>query len=520
MLNNSKTRILVKNTSYIFIGKIITQIFGFIVTILVIQKLSVELFGTFNFLIATYVIFSVLLISPLITVLNRYIPEFISANDKSSLKKIILLSFAALIIGLFIISVLIIIFQTSFESFFNINNFGKYLLPFLFYTISISVNTLAVASITSMLLHKYFVILQIISSIIRAIIYIILLPILNVNIMLIIEAISLLVIALPSIFIISNNIKKITGEAVRDNKIHNLRKRIFRFTFFSSINELGAGIIGPTSDFFIISAIGSNYVLGLYSFSYRIFKLVYQILPLQNFLTIVRPLFFNRFSNKDRINEMNSIYNLMVKWMIPIFLFPVLLFLVFGNNIINYIFDPKYLKAYWVTVVLLLSGLVTAFFYPLGLIIQLYEKMEYAFYSKLVVIFSIIVGVFFMKIWGIVGVAVATFLGGLLKNMFMFHFIKKIVPIKYKFKEFKNYIFVSIILFGLFYFTNYFITNLFILICFSILFSISFIVIFIILHPFNNNEMIMLDKIANSSKLIVTIKPIVIFIHNIKNFFM
>ncbi len=47
----SRAKILVKNTAWIYVGKLFTQLFGVIATILVIRKLSVDVFGTYNFLI-------------------------------------------------------------------------------------------------------------------------------------------------------------------------------------------------------------------------------------------------------------------------------------------------------------------------------------------------------------------------------------------------------------------------------------------------------------------------------------
>jgi len=47
----SHARILVKNTAWIYAGKPATQLFGIIATILVIRKLAVDVYGTYNFLL-------------------------------------------------------------------------------------------------------------------------------------------------------------------------------------------------------------------------------------------------------------------------------------------------------------------------------------------------------------------------------------------------------------------------------------------------------------------------------------
>lgn len=46
---SSAANTLVNNAKWIYVSKIATQLFSVITTILVIRKLSVDVFGTFNF---------------------------------------------------------------------------------------------------------------------------------------------------------------------------------------------------------------------------------------------------------------------------------------------------------------------------------------------------------------------------------------------------------------------------------------------------------------------------------------
>ena len=515
MKNDSKAHLLVKNTSWIYIGKIISQILGLVVTIFVIRKLSVSVYGTFNFLVASVFIFSIFGLSPLVSVLNRYIPEFVANNDYIKLKKLILSSFFLSLIVLIILIILLITFKNFYGSFFHIKDFDLYLYPFVLFIIFSIQKVFFTTVLASLLLHKYISILEIFYSLFSMILYIIYLPVLNVNIMLNIGIILAILYVIGSFIVLYRYRKTISFDDYSSEHSFN-KKRIARYGAFSLFNEIGAGVVGKSSDYFIISAIGSQYAVGLYAFAQKIQKVVFKIFPLKNFFTVIRPIFIQKFSKNLKRDEFIQTYNFMIKFMIPLFLFPILYFLIFGNEVITYIFDPKYLDSYWVTILVLFLGINIAIFYPIGLTIQLFEKMEYALYSKITVVFSIIAGIYLMKIWGIFGVALATLIGDLLKNLSMFFMIRKKAPIVYRFKEMINYLYISIFLGGSFYLINPLLTNVFKLIIFSVLFASIYLILNIMFHPYNAEDILLLNKIAGSSKITKKLKFIIINIYSIK----
>ena len=85
MDNKSKTELLVNNTLWMYISKIIVQLFGFIVSVLIIRKLSVTEYGTYTFLLSLFFIVQILIINPIGSVLNRYIPELINNKHYNKL---------------------------------------------------------------------------------------------------------------------------------------------------------------------------------------------------------------------------------------------------------------------------------------------------------------------------------------------------------------------------------------------------------------------------------------------------
>ena len=517
MNNQSKVKILTKNTTWIYISKIFTQLFGFIVTIFVIRKLAVETWGTYNFLLSSFIIFRLLGLSPFLAVFNRYIPEIIQNREYNKLKKIIIYGLVLSVIAIFIVLIGVYNFRMQYGEFFNIENFKIYFLSFMLYVCAESFYELVKAILTSLLLHKHFSIITILGSIFSSLALIYFLPSLNVITLLSIRALLVTFYFIAATFVLLRYYKSLE---LHVNKTHGTPvtfKRVARYGLFSSVNELGAGIVGKTSDYFIIAAIGNPYYIGLYAFAFKLYSLIYKILPLADFKTIIKPLFFQKFSedyyNKD---EFVQIFNFMIKVLLPIFLFPTLYFFIFGKAIITYIYDPKYLEAYWVACIIMLSNVFIAFYYPLGFTIQLKERVDISLYSKIVVVFSITAGIIGMKFYNILGVAIATTIGDLLKYIFMYILIRNKADIVYKFYELKNYLFISANLILIFYFTQSLINNIWKLICISIIFAGITVVLLIIFHPFNHKDIIMVKRISESSKIIKLIKPFVVKISQLK----
>ena len=238
----------------------------------------------------------------------------------------------------------------------------------------------------------------------------------------------------------------------------------------SFVNELGVGVVGKTSDYFIVAALSNPYNVGLYAFAHKIYEMIIKLLPFRDFQTVVRPLFFQKYVNDYKVDEFRNTFVFMIKVLIPLYVIPVVYFF-FGKQIISIIFDSKYVDAYWVTVIILSSNLFTAFFFPLSLFAQLKERMDVLLYSKITVVFSLVAGIYGMKYFGILGVATASLVGDFLKNSIILFFLRKYQEIKYNFNNYSNYIIILLTLTPFFLLT-FFDLNVLLLIILSHLFLV------------------------------------------------
>ncbi len=88
-MTDSKAKTLIHNTKWIYISKIVTQILGLVATVLVIRKLSVDIFGTYNILLNSFIVFQIFAVSSVSNIFNRYIPELIANKEYRKFRKFV-----------------------------------------------------------------------------------------------------------------------------------------------------------------------------------------------------------------------------------------------------------------------------------------------------------------------------------------------------------------------------------------------------------------------------------------------
>jgi O-antigen/teichoic acid export membrane protein len=142
------------------------------------------------------------------------------------------------------------------------------------------------------------------------------------------------------------------------------------------------------------------------------------------------------------------------------------------------------------------------------------ERIDIAFYSKIVVVFSIIAGIYGMKYFGIVGVALATVTGNLLRNLFMFFVFKKQVKINYFFKEYLNVLFALVIIIVPFMFVVKFIDGVVTFLILNAIFAVVTLVVLTVLHPYNAMDLVYLEKIVSRSKFLRMVSRFILKIYS------
>ena len=489
---------IVKNTKWVYIAKIFAQVFNFISVILVVRNIEVSVFGTYNLLLNTFFIFQILGLSAIINIFNRYIPEIVEHQRKKQLLRLVNTGYKIAFLLLVVLVIALVLFQDAFVEVFKVENFNQFIIALICYIVANFMKVLIDTILKSVLLHKKVALTTMFVIFMRTILYIVFIDSLTVELLLYIEAglFGFYSIYGYSIFIrYLKNLKfdKPTAE-IKDPVTY---KRIKKYGLYSIINEFGLGLVGNKFNYFIVSAFTNPILLGIFAFASRINKLIFKLLPFKDFQSIIRPIFYKKFTGNYKLEEFHNNFAFMIKILLPIYVFPIVFFILFGQDMINFVFGDEYISSYALIVILLSTNFFVAFFYPLGLTAYLKERMDYLLYSKIAVLVSIFIAIVGVKYYGLYAVVLAYFFGSLVKNLVLWFFMRRYKEIKYRFNDYKNFIviFLCLIPWGvILYYDISIVWNLVLAIAF-VLYSL---IVFINFLPYNEYDLNVLEKLGGS----------------------
>lgn len=489
---------IVNNTKWVYIAKIFAQIFNFISVILVVRNIEVSVFGTYNLLLNTFFIFQILGLSAIINIFNRYIPEIIQHQKKKQLLKLVNTGYKISILLLILLIIALVLIQDIFARIFNIDNFNQFILPLICYIVANFMKLLIDTILKSLLLHKKVALTTMFIIFLRTTLYIIFVNSLTVQLLLYIEAGICAFYSSYGYYIFIRYLKRLSFDessvVINDSVTF---KRVKKFGLYSIINEFGLGLVGNNFNYFIVSAYTNPILLGIFAFASRINKLIFKLLPFKDFQSIIRPIFYKKFTSNYKLEEFHNNFAFMIKILLPIYVYPVIFFILFGQYLINFVFGEQYSSSYPLIVILLASNFFVAFFYPLGLTAYLKERMDYLLYSKVAVFAFIGIAIIGVQYYGLYAVVIAYFIGSLVKNLILWYFMRKYKEIKYRFNDYKNFIIIFLLISPWGIILNYELSSFWNLI-FAIIFVMYSLIIFINFSPYNEYDLNALGKIGNS----------------------
>jgi O-antigen/teichoic acid export membrane protein len=408
---------------YVLIGKLITPVLTFLITVYIVRKLDVGQYGIYNILLAVMAYVGLLSSLGLVHIFKRFLPEFLQHKAIGSIRRMVMSGLGVRLILSLLFLVLIGILSGHLGKLLKIENFGFYFQWFALGILFFLESQLLGVALVSIFLHRFFVLAQIGYSLIRAGIVVFLLESgYDLRGLLIAESLGFLILVLLQSAAFHRGFLRLhPGE-----KGETLPwKRVIRYGGFSYFNEMGEQILDVSTDFFIISAFLGAHETGLYAFSAEVMRMIYRWMPHYLLMDVITPAFFTRYTRNRKDVELGQMFNLIFKSICFLFMPIVVGIFVLGDKMVATLFDPKYLEALPVLWIVAGFTLINASAFPLGLVVEAVEKVEIHFYGKMFSIYNLIGDLLVVKPFGIIGVAVVTSTAILFKNLYTFFRIRK-----------------------------------------------------------------------------------------------
>ncbi len=431
-----------ENVKWLFIGTILTNIISLFISIFLIRKLAVSEFGIYSLFMGSLSIFAIFSVNGIIVAIRRYIPELLQKKYFKYHKSIIIKLYLVSLLLIFITITVVFIYKDEIGFILRIDKFREYysifiINIFLFLQVSLT-NDLLV----SLYEQKFLSIIGVVSIILRGILYAVLFPQLTIDLIFIIEAICMGVRFLPSLYYSYKKIsalEKEPGLIIRKEEKKDFVKRIKRFSLLSTANEMGEGGFSQISDYYFVSAFLGPYAMGLYAFPYKILSSIFNWIPMSQLNNIFKPFFINKYYEKEENNAyLSEMFNFIVKIYFFFYGIIVVLVIAYQNLIQVYLFNSKYLETETLVVIVVFFYLLRAFSFPVTIIIEIKEKIEYTLYAKIFAVINVLAVLFVLEYTnlGLVGVALATGVSGLLRNFYLYVKMIKVSGVKLIFNQF------------------------------------------------------------------------------------
>lgn len=434
-----------ENATYLFLQKLITPLINFALTIYIIKKLTIADYGIYNLLYAIISYMALYSSMGLLNVFQRYVPEYNTRQEYAKVKSLFNSGFIIRLILSVIFILILISFGDLTSSFFKAENLNNYIELFALGIILFLEVQIVEVTLGSLLLNKSIMLSYMITTIFRAgLIYIFLEKNMGLTGLFLAETIYYGLLLLLQMFFYYINFSSKHSSSDKTLPF----KRLLRYSGFSYLDEMGWTILDVKTDFFVISTFLGPTMVGLYAFANQVIESVAKLMPDKMIRTLIRTVFFSKFSEHNDVQQLNRHFNLLIK-IIAFISFPLFFsVLALGDKLINYFYDTKYLPALNLLWIFSWFLLIISFQFPLQLVVQAVERVEITFYSKIFSIYNLIAEILVIKTFGLPGVALITCSARLFQSLFIFYRIRKFVPLKIDLPALKKISFNSLVMMG------------------------------------------------------------------------
>ncbi len=409
---------------WLVIRLVVTLSASVFITVMIVRSLSVKEYGIYTLLFSVLGYFSVIASCGIPSIFQRFVPELRQRKEYQQLKQLVFRGMLmCLLSSLFVIS-LALLFNHPIGRLLKVDGWINYFGVFGWGILIYIQSTMMTSVLHSLFLHKYSVIASTIFTIFRGFCIFILLRLgWAIHGVIWSEVLSWCLWLLLLLFFYYRNFLIHHPEK---GKFQLPVRRYLRYGAFSSLSELGSTIASVSTDFFVISYFLGPGAIAYYAFANRVLRMITNNMPHILFIDVIRPTFFTKYAESGNKQHLLDMFNLIVK-MGAFFLFPLAggIYML-GDNMIIVVFKPEYLAAEKILWILVTSAAIGVYSTPTWLVLQAIERVQITLYSKVFGIYNIVVSIFVIQWFGVMGVLAVSCSAIFLRDLYCYYYAKKL----------------------------------------------------------------------------------------------
>jgi O-antigen/teichoic acid export membrane protein len=419
LLENSR-----KSSIYVVPTQILLRLFGFITTIVLARKLTVDDFGVYNLFLGSMLFFDFLTNPGLADSLQRFLSEYAKFNKYRLFFRTLFFSLTyRMVSGVIVFTAAILLFD-RYSTFFGISTqFKSAFVLFCLGTYALFQVDFLELAFNALFLHQLSSVSRLISQILRATQIIVVLMVFRGGLTEIFagELVAYGFGAILLWFLFFRNIYSPKIESAKGDSDRIEWKRYLRFSAFSAATIPGTVFYSYAMDLYIISIMATTRQVGIYALGSRASQMLLSVLPHKILNSVLRPAFYHHYSSAvEKKSELNLMFRFLVV-LIAAALFPISALVgIQAGHILLFIFNAPYAESAVIFLMLLTFNVFTILHLPSDLVLQAIEKVQARFYSQVFAVYNVVAAIMLFAKFGIIGVAFATGSALMMECLFLY----------------------------------------------------------------------------------------------------
>jgi len=420
------------DSAYVIGGSYATQLFSLFIVMVLSRRLSVETYGVYGVILAAYGLSTMVLSLGFQPVIQRYLPELLAKRDRGKTLRLQWIGALGHLAASLLIILATVLFRAPLSEWaatrgVSPEQFGQLLPYFALFTLfkfEASVfeemltayrrqlyRNLALGGFQALKFTLFWFFLPHDGSIETVLSFLVL---------------SNLIFMLTLLLRVLGLSRQAPGGGHADLE----KKRVIRFGLLRYVNRATYAGLWSTIDIGFVSHFKGFEAAGLYTFAAQIITHVVHLVPTSNLYTVLVPVYVREYTlNKDE-NQLIKVFRFYNK-VVTLCLAPVFVgaFMMIGPITAEF-FDLRFLPAVPTFRILIAGMFVWHFMNTSGFLLVVLEKPEISLYSRVFVIYNIIMLRVLIPEYGILGAAVATASPNAVTNTMSYLLLKRKVAIR------------------------------------------------------------------------------------------
>jgi O-antigen/teichoic acid export membrane protein len=400
--------------------KAVFQVLSLIATIQLVRLLSKTDYGVYSLLFSTIALLQIVGSFGLLNVLQRFLPEYLQLGQRTRARQLVV----SVCLARFIVSALVLAaLLFSWDELAPLVKIAPYRDYFLVFTIAIFSFQqwgLFKVALEASFGHRQTMTLQVVSAVIRIAGYFVAGRLDNALLaVLLVDCVSYGFLAVSHLLLYVRNQARV--KAAPEEGAHQTR-RLVRYGAYSHFNDAGLQLLDTGVDNILLGYFMDLQSVAAYTFCDNLARKLSRLSPVAYLGDVIRPLLFAKGQDipQDRLDAaVQVIIKMNVAYYVPLFCAVLLL----GEDLIYLLFG-KYQEYHLMLSATLGFVALTEIGFALGLVAQLNERVDVLLYSKVAGIYNLAADVVLIPMFGVMGAVVATGTASMLKNVFIWWFLR------------------------------------------------------------------------------------------------